>query len=69
MKTIKATNMQEARQLLGSGRYQKVELAFNISSDEFFQLASEWCARGAKIKLENGNFILKIKSICQPSEK
>ncbi|ATA24218.1 hypothetical protein BIY26_16470 [Brenneria goodwinii] len=69
MKTVKAMNMQEARQLLSAGRYQKVELAFDISSDEFFQVASEWCARGAKIKHENGNFVLKIKSVCHPSEK
>ncbi|PWC14223.1 hypothetical protein B4923_04760 [Brenneria roseae subsp. americana] len=69
MKTVKATDMQEAQQLLNSGRYQKVELDFDISSDDFFQLASTWCARGAKIKLENGNFVLKTKSICQPSEK
>lgn len=46
---IKATNHQEAEKLIRYGTAKKIELAYDIDSDDFFQLASLWCDRGAKI--------------------
>ncbi|MFM0961191.1 hypothetical protein WFM01_17195 [Yersinia enterocolitica] len=64
MSKIKATTYQHAQKLLHSGG--EVELAFSISTDEFFELASEWCSKGAKIKRENEFFIVSMKKRCIP---
>jgi hypothetical protein len=35
-------------------------LDFNISADEFFELADRWAERGAKIKKEDGSFVIRL---------
>ena len=36
--------------MLRSGYVKHVRLNWNIGSDEFFRIASDWCDTGAKIK-------------------
>ncbi len=45
-----ARNYGEACNLLRSGFVKHVRLNWNIESDEFFRIASDWCDAGAKIK-------------------
>ena len=45
-----ASNYSEACDLLRSGYVKHVRLNWNIGSDEFFRIASDWCDTGAKIK-------------------
>ena len=45
-----ASNYSEACDMLRSGYVKHVRLNWNIGSDEFFRIASDWCDTGAKIK-------------------
>lgn len=56
-----ANSYQEAIELLRSGEPKEVELAFNMSTDEFFKLAADWCEKGAKIKKNDEFFTISIK--------
>ena len=47
-----ACNYGEACDLLRSGYVKHVLLDWNVGSDEFFRIASDWCDTGAKIKKE-----------------
>lgn len=64
MRKVTAANHQEAESYLSLGDKIEVELAFNISADEFFMIASDWCERGAKIKkvMSSSLYISKIFS-------
>ncbi|MCW8114089.1 hypothetical protein [Yersinia intermedia] len=64
MRKIKATTCRQAQELLHSGG--EVELAFSISADEFFELASEWCSKGAKIKRVDEFFTVSMKKLRIP---
>lgn len=61
----KAKNLKDAEDLLHSG-ISKVELAYNIGSDDFFHLASHWCERGAKISKGQRHFIVSQKGFAIP---
>ncbi|WP_084886459.1 hypothetical protein [Pantoea septica] len=50
MKSTSAKSVKKANELLKSGDHREVVLDFNISADEFFELADRWAERGAKIK-------------------
>ncbi|HEJ7944317.1 TPA: hypothetical protein SMI10_000482 [Serratia liquefaciens] len=63
---IKATNHQEAEKLIRFGTAKKIELAYDIDSDDFFQLASLWCDRGAKISKGKEHFIVSLKGFRIP---
>lgn len=65
MTTVKATNFKDAEELLCSG-IKKVELAYDIGSDDFFRLASRWCDRGAKISMGSEHFVVSIKGMNIP---
>ena len=45
-----ACNYGEACEMLRSGYVKHVRLSWNVGSDEFFRIASDWCDAGAKIK-------------------
>ncbi len=45
-----AHSYREACELLRSGFVKQVRLDWNIGTDEFFRIASDWCDAGAKIK-------------------
>ncbi len=60
MKPAKASDINEANEMLASGQ-EKVELCFSLSSDEFFSFTDYWCERGAKI-IKKENFIVKMNS-------
>lgn len=62
---IKAKSLQDAEALLHSG-VSKVELAYNIGSDDFFRLASRWCDRGARITKGHNHFIVSVKGFAIP---
>lgn len=61
MKKIKAYSLQQAHELLTKKQAKNVELCFELSSDEFFNFADEWCEKGAKVMKEE-NFIIRLKS-------
>ncbi|WP_034916032.1 MULTISPECIES: hypothetical protein [Erwinia] len=65
MPTIKAKDIKDADDMLGSG-VRKVALPENIDSDDFFRLASHWCERGAKVSLKEGRFVVSIKGMAIP---
>jgi hypothetical protein len=67
MSVIQAKSLHEAEDLLNSGIVKKVELAFNINSDEFFKLALECGDRGAKITKGKNFFIITLKKWVIPS--
>ncbi|QDY42487.1 hypothetical protein [Candidatus Pantoea soli] len=62
---IKAKNLQDAEELLHSG-ISKVELAYDIGSDDFFRLATHWCDRGARITKGHRHFVVQMKSFAIP---
>ena len=63
-----ANNYPEACDLLRSGRVKHVLLDWNVGSDEFFRLASDWCAAGAKIKKRGERFIISLKGFPIPRQ-
>lgn len=60
MKSATAKSVKKANELLKSGEFREVVLDFNISADEFFELADRWAERGAKIKKEDGSFVIRL---------
>ncbi|RBO13204.1 MULTISPECIES: hypothetical protein [Pantoea] len=62
---IKAKSLQDAEELLPSG-ISKVELAYDIGSDDFFRLATHWCDRGARITRGHQHFVVQLKSFAIP---
>lgn len=63
-----ASNYGEACELLRSGYVKYVRLNWNVGSDEFFRIASDWCDAGAKIKKEGENFIISLKGFPVPRQ-
>ncbi|AGJ87305.1 hypothetical protein WP3W18E01_39970 [Raoultella ornithinolytica] len=63
-----ASNYSEACDLLRSGYVKHVRLNWNIGSDEFFRIASDWCDTGAKIKKDEDGFIISLKSFPIPRQ-
>ena len=63
-----ASNYAEACELLRSGFVKQVRLNWNIGTDEFFRIASDWCDAGAKIKKEGNSFIISLKGFPIPRQ-
>ncbi|XTZ37428.1 hypothetical protein ACQYRI_15830 [Salmonella enterica] len=64
-----ASNYCEACELLRSGYVKEVRLDWNIGSDEFFRIASDWCDAGAKIKKDGDSFIISLKGFPIPRQQ
>lgn len=64
-----ARNYCEACDLLRSGFVKHVRLNWNIGSDEFFRIATDWCDAGAKIKKEGDSFVISIKGFPIPRQQ
>ncbi|XWJ91156.1 hypothetical protein ACRARH_02700 [Phytobacter ursingii] len=64
-----ASNYCEACDLLRSGFVKHVRLDWNIGSDEFFRIATDWCDAGAKIKKEGDSFVISIKGFPIPRQQ
>ena len=64
-----ASNNCEACDLLRSGFVKHVRLNWNIGSDEFFRIATDWCDAGAKIKKEGDSFVISIKGFPIPRQQ
>ena len=60
MPTVKATNLEQARELLNSGKHKAVELDFDVDADTFFSLSTEYCEHGAKISRHENHFVIKL---------
>ncbi|EQA7422312.1 hypothetical protein ACX6VP_001449 [Yersinia enterocolitica] len=58
---IKATNHDAAMEMITSAAARKIELAYDISADEFFQLATILCRVGDKIVKEEKHFVISLK--------
>ncbi|WES69584.1 hypothetical protein [Superficieibacter sp. HKU1] len=67
--TSVARSYTEACELLRSGYVKQVRLNWNVGSDEFFRIASDWCDTGAKIKKEGGSFIISLKGFPIPPQR
>nr|WP_318381786.1 hypothetical protein [uncultured Enterobacter sp.] len=67
MTIVKAKSIQQAYELLNSGRHQAIELDFEIDSDAFFSLSDEFGDRGAKISKHDDHFVVKLKKIDIPA--
>ncbi|MGE9552762.1 hypothetical protein ACQPT2_16450 [Erwinia amylovora] len=65
MVAIKAKNHKDAEEMLHAG-ISKVELAYDIDSDDFFRFATRWCDRGAKISKGNHHFVVSLKGFSIP---
>ncbi|MEB7344000.1 hypothetical protein [Enterobacter hormaechei] len=63
-----ASDYNEACNLLRSGYVKHVRLGWNVGSDEFFRIASDWCDTGANIKKEGDNFIISLKGFPIPPQ-
>jgi len=64
--TIKAVDHHQAETLIKAGKVKEIELAYDIGSDDFFQLASLWCDKGAKISKGKEHFIVSLKGFRIP---
>lgn len=64
-----AHSYREACELLRSGFVKQVRLDWNIGTDEFFRIASDWCDAGAKIKKEGNSFIISLKGFHIPRQQ
>ncbi|MDR9891105.1 hypothetical protein O7047_12815 [Pseudenterobacter timonensis] len=63
-----ANDYKEACDLLRSGYVKRVRLGWNVGSDEFFRIASDWCDTGAKIKKEGDSFVISLKGFPIPPQ-
>lgn len=64
-----AHSYREACELLRSGFVKQVRLDWNIGTDEFFRIASDWCDAGAKIKKEGNSFVISLKGFPIPRQQ
>ncbi|MBS5774316.1 MAG: hypothetical protein KHW84_14900 [Enterobacter cloacae] len=64
-----AHSYREACEMLRSGFVKQVRLDWNIGTDEFFRIASDWCDAGAKIKKEGNSFIISLKGFPIPRQQ
>ncbi|WP_416413862.1 hypothetical protein [Pantoea sp. App145] len=44
-----ATSVSQAKELIIKNKGRKIELAFDINTDDFFMLASMCCEKGGKV--------------------
>ena len=58
-----ASDYKEACDLLRSGYVKHVRLGWNVGSDEFFRIASDWCDTGAKIKKDGESVFNQSKQL------
>lgn len=61
MPTVKAISLEQAHELLNSGKHKAVELDFDVDADTFFALSSEYCEDGAKISRHENHFVIKLQ--------
>ncbi|MGK9171817.1 hypothetical protein KXR87_01055 [Yokenella regensburgei] len=67
MSIAKAHSLNQAYQLLNSGKQREVELAFDVDADTFFQLSAEYCEQGAKITRHDNHFVIRRKGLAIPA--
>lgn len=63
MGTVKANNLEQAQQLLQSADAIKIELDFELDSDEFFNFAIEYCTNGTKLTRVDDRFVISRKKV------
>lgn len=62
MPIAKTHNIDHAYELLLSGKHKGIELEFDIDTNDFFKIVTEFGSKGAKITRINERFISKLKS-------
>lgn len=60
MKTGISDSVKQADEMLRSGNYGEVVLDFDVSTDEFFEIADSWSDKGIKISKEGDRFKIKV---------
>lgn len=60
MKAGKSDSVKQTNEMLDSGNYNEVVLDFDVSSDDFFEIADSWSDKGAKISKEGERFKIKV---------
>lgn len=65
----KTKNAAEAVQLIQDGGVRKIELAFDISSDEFFTLSLLAGDKGGKITKPGAYFVISLKNFPVPPQR
>lgn len=68
LSTAQALTIQQAKKLIKSGTFRKIELSFNIDSDEFFNFVTEFCSAGVKITKKDDHFIVIIPKLMVSSQ-
>ncbi|RLM20820.1 hypothetical protein BIY29_14655 [Brenneria alni] len=66
MSPVQASTFHEAEELIKAGIVKKIKLSFDISGDDFFQLAMMSADRGGKILRQKGYFIISMKKMLIP---
>jgi hypothetical protein len=61
MGILKATNHDEAVKLITLHAAHEIELAYEIKTDEFFDLAMNWCSPKDKFVKGGDHFIVSLK--------
>ncbi|CCJ72930.1 FIG00554112: hypothetical protein [Cronobacter condimenti 1330] len=51
-----------------SGYVKHVRLGWDVGSDEFFRIASDWCDAGAKIQKDGNEFVISLKGFPVPRQ-
>lgn len=54
-------NFSEAQDIIGAGKVKKIELAFDISADEFFKIANLSIVYGGRISKPEHYFVITLK--------
>jgi len=67
MSKVQVKSFSEAQELLSIGDEIDIELVFDVTTDEFFTLAKEWCCEGVKIKKGDKFFIVSRKNFFIPA--
>ena len=67
MSIAKAHSLNQAYQLLNSGKQKEVELAFDMDADTCFQRSAEDSDEGGKITRQDKHFVSKLKSMAIPA--
>ncbi len=63
MDIAKAINLEQAHEMLNSGKNKAVELDFDVDADTFFSLSAEYYPHGAKITRHENHFVIKLNDI------
>lgn len=62
-----ASSLEQAYEMLNSGKHKAVVLDFDVDADAFFALSAKFCDHGAKISRHDNHFVIKLKNVDIPA--